>query len=97
MGLEVEEKLFALALTLASQLVFNSRGHITEESIDNLALLPMMANRIRIKQRQEQQEADSSDEEDQTSEYYRVFPQFTWVLRDLDMDFQHLTPKAYLM
>ena len=54
MGLEVEEKLFALALTLASQLVFNSRGHITEESIDNLALLPMMANRIRIKQRQEQ-------------------------------------------
>ena len=97
MGLEVEEKLFALALTLASQLVFNSRGHITEESIDNLALLPMMANRIRIKQRQEQQEADSSDEEDQTSEYYRVFPQFTWVLRDLDMYFQHLTPKAYLM
>ena len=53
MGLEVEEKLFALALTLSSQFVFNTRGHITEESIDNLSLLPMMANRIRIKQRDE--------------------------------------------
>ena len=51
MGLEVEEKLFALALTLSSQFVFNSKGHITEDTIDNLALLPMMANRIRVKQR----------------------------------------------
>ena len=50
MSCEVEEKLFALALLLSSQFVFNTRGHITEQSIDDLALLPMMANRIRISQ-----------------------------------------------
>ena len=48
MSCEVEEKLFALALVLSSQFIFNTRGHITEQSIDDLALLPMMANRIRI-------------------------------------------------
>jgi hypothetical protein len=98
MSCEVEEKLFALALLLSSQFIFNTRGHITEQSIDDLALLPMMANRIRMAQDAEQAASDdSSDEAEHTGEFYKVFPQFTWVLRDLDMDFKHLTPKAYLM
>ena len=86
MSCDVEEKLFALALLLSSQFIFNTRGHITEQSIDDLALLPMMANRIRISQDQEHQTSDDScDDSEHTSEFYKVFPHFTWVLRDLDM------------
>jgi len=75
MSCEVEEKLFALALLLSSQFIFNTRGHITESSVDDLALLPMMANRIRISQNEEHHASDdSSDEGEHTNEFFKVFP-----------------------
>ena len=47
---ELEEKLFTLALLLSSQLVFNTKGHITDQTMDELASLPVLANKIRIRE-----------------------------------------------
>ena len=40
----------------------------------------------------EQDEGSSAD----ISQFQQAFPQFNWVVRDLDMDFKHLTPMSYL-
>ena len=99
---DVEEKLFTLALLLASQFVFNTRGHITDQTMDELAILPYLATKIKIKEgatkatESDEDEAYSSDEEGDSNEFYKYFPQFNWVVRDLRMDFKHLTPKTYL-
>ena len=97
---DLEEKIFTLALLLASQLVFNTKGHITDQTMDELAILPLMSSKIRIrehKSRKGEQSADdadedeeedfSSDEEGDSTEFYKYFPQFNWVVRDLNMDF----------
>ena len=76
--------------------------------MDELALLPFLAQKIRIRGERnaqeesmsmqvEEEEDYSSDEEGDSSEFYKYFPQFNWVVRDLQMDFEHLTPKSYLM
>ena len=102
---ELEEKLFTLALLLSSQLVFNTKGHITDQTMDELASLPVLANKIRIREDAQKDSTDadgesddySSDEEGDSTEFYKYFPQFNWVVRDLQMDFEHLTPKTYLL
>ena len=79
---DLEEKLFTLALLLASQLVFNTKGHITDQTMDELALLPLMASKIRIRehktvgdnQEDEDEEDFSSDEEGDSTEFYKYFP-----------------------
>ena len=87
--------MFTLALLLASQLVFNTKGHITDQTMDELALLPLMTSKIRIREHKtpgdnhEDEDMDelSSDEEGDSTEFYKYFPQFNWVVRDLNMDF----------
>ena len=75
--------------------------------MDELTILPLLASKIRIREdktvsNQNNEEACddedfSSDEEGDSQEFYKFFPQFNWVVRDLTMDFQHLTPKTYLL
>ena len=77
--------------------------------MDELALLPLMASKIRIREHgsgavapesgseDEDDAGYSSDEDGDSAEFYKYFPQFNWVLRDLIMDFEHLTPKTYLV
>ena len=64
--------------------------------MDELALLPLLASKIKIREDQskaatqsdEDDEEDlSSDEDGDSCEFYKFFPQFNWVVRDLDMDF----------
>ena len=63
--------------------------------MDELALLPLMTSKIRIREHktpgdnQEDEDMDelSSDEEGDSTEFYKYFPQFNWVVRDLNMDF----------
>jgi len=106
---DIDEKLFTLSILLASQLVFNTKGHITDQTMDELALLPLMASKVKIREAasttatelnsadEDFDEGYSSDEDGDSAEFYKFFPQFNWVVRDLNMDFEHLTPKTYLM
>ena len=77
---EAEEKLFTLAILLASQLVFNTKGHITDQTMDELAWLPVLANKIRVREtaRAESDCKDddgfSSDDEGDSAEFYKFFP-----------------------
>ena len=87
--------------------------------MDELAILPLLASKIKIRggnptspggahahndegeqnigEEENVEDAElSSDEEGDSCEFYKFFPQFNWVVRDLSMDFQHLTPKTYL-
>ena len=93
---DIEEKLFTLTILLASQLVFNTKGHITDQTMDELAILPLLASKIKLrgedaasKASADAEEDDdlSSDEEGDSCEFYKFFPQFNWVVRDLSMDF----------
>ena len=40
---------------------------------------------------------DYGDGQGDSADFYKYFPQFNWVVRDLSLDFQHLTPKSYLL
>lgn len=40
----------------------------------------------------------NQEESENDGQYFSLyFPSFTWVLRDVNMDFKHLTPKSYLL
>ena len=80
---DIEEKLFTLAILLASQLVFNTKGHITDQTMDELALLPLLASKVRIREdskanlksdNDEEEDDFSSDEEGDSAEFYKYFP-----------------------
>lgn len=80
---ELEEKLFTLAVLLASQLVFNTRGHITDQTMDELSLLPLLQSKIKIREERKaemgggdygEDEDFSSDEEGDSAEFYKFFP-----------------------
>lgn len=45
---DIGVKVFALCLLLSSQLVFNSKGTITDTTLEDLGALLLMANEIRI-------------------------------------------------
>ena len=70
---------------LASQLVFNTKGHITDQTMDELALLPLLPSKIKIrgdskttgeegKEPEDDEEDFSSDEEGDSAEFYKFFP-----------------------
>ena len=68
--------------------------------MDELAILPLLASKIKIREDtsntkkkdssedfNDDEEELSSDEEGDSCEFYKFFPQFNWVVRDLSMDF----------
>ena len=76
----VDVKLFIMSLLISSQLVFNTVGHITDTTLEELSLLLLAENEIKVG------DVDIST----------LMPNFTWVIRDVTMDFKHLTAQTYL-
>ena len=86
---EVDVKIFALCMLLASQFVFNSNGSITETTLGDLSVVQLMAEEIKVR---DFNPTGGSDE----GEFSKYFPTFTWVLRDFPMAFKNLTPQGYM-
>jgi len=81
-----DTRLFTLSLLLSSMFIYNSRGHITETSIEDLALVIRLTKDIHIK----------SSEAESGIELYKYLPTFFWVLRDFSLDLNKKTPREYL-
>eukprot|EP00826_Nyctotherus_ovalis_P003519 TRINITY_DN10719_c0_g1_i1.p1 TRINITY_DN10719_c0_g1~~TRINITY_DN10719_c0_g1_i1.p1 ORF type:complete len:876 (+),score=306.37 TRINITY_DN10719_c0_g1_i1:107-2734(+) len=81
-----DTRLFVLSLLLSSLFVYNSRGHITETSIEDLALVTKLSKDIHVR----------STDSEQDAEFYKYLPTFFWVLRDFSLDLNKKTPHDYL-
>ena len=90
-------------MLLSSQLIFNTTGLISDNSLEDLSILQLLTNEMRLNAKETTEESSTEDEDEDednvidAQNFQHYFPNFTWVLRDVSMDFKHLTPKSYLM
>ena len=87
-----DNRVFMLCLLLSSLFIYNSKGTIDENALQNINLILKLAIKIRIK------EGSGTSSED---EYIDAFPTFLWVLRDFflskeDQRGRKLSSKEYL-
>ncbi|XP_069598223.1 guanylate-binding protein 1-like [Ranitomeya imitator] len=84
--------IFSLAVMLSSSLVFNSLGTIDQQSMEQLHYVTELTKLIKLK---------SSSKAEDTGEYKRYFPSFTWCVRDftliLEKNGKEITEDEYLM
>jgi hypothetical protein len=87
-------RVFALALLLCSCFVYNSRGTIDGNALDDLSLVVNLTKHIHV------QSSDDKDAEDSGTEFEKFFPSFLWIVRDftlkLNEDGRDITPRQYL-
>ncbi|KAM3923194.1 guanylate-binding protein 2-like [Leptodactylus fuscus] len=85
--------IFSLAVLLSSAFVFNSLGTIDQQSMEQLHYVSELTKLIKLK--------SSSEQKDEAAEYKRIFPSFTWCVRDfcliLEKDGKPITEDEYLM
>ncbi|XP_069803037.1 guanylate-binding protein 1-like [Dendropsophus ebraccatus] len=85
--------IFSLAVLLSSAFVFNSLGTIDQQSMEQLHYVTELTKLIKLK--------SSSDQNNETGEYKRYFPSFTWCVRDftliLEKDGKEITEDEYLL
>ena len=93
-----DSRIFALALLLGSSFVYNSRGTIDGNAIDQLSLVVNLTKHIHVR-------ASSQGEGNPTEiqEFQQYFPDFTWVVRDFTLQLKtmgangrSLTQRDYL-
>ncbi|XP_048882156.1 guanylate-binding protein 1 isoform X2 [Brienomyrus brachyistius] len=85
--------IFSLAVLLSSMLVYNSMGTINNEALQQLHYVTELTERIKVKSQQD-------EDEDESTEFLRVFPSFVWSVRDftltLELDGKPVTADEYL-
>ncbi|XP_067309372.1 guanylate-binding protein 2-like isoform X1 [Pseudorasbora parva] len=87
--------IFCLAVLLSSTLVYNSRGTIDNNAVENLQYVSELAEQIKIRS------AEAGDEEEEEdSKFVQFFPSFIWVVRDftleLEIEGRKVTGDGYL-
>jgi hypothetical protein len=105
---DLDSKIFVLSILLSSVFIYNSMGHITENSIEELGLVANLAKLIRLREPEETKEEESADideyddhntalqDEDDKDEYNKLLPNLFWVLRDFSLDLANFTSAEYL-
>ncbi|XP_052378530.1 guanylate-binding protein 2-like isoform X2 [Oncorhynchus keta] len=91
--------IFSLAILLSSTLVYNSRGTIDNQAVENLQYVSELTERIKVNS---SSAASSShdDEEAGDAQFVQFFPNFVWTIRDftllLEIDGRNVTEDEYL-
>ncbi|XP_062843310.1 guanylate-binding protein 4-like [Trichomycterus rosablanca] len=75
--------IFCLAVLLSSTLVYNSRGTIDNQALENLHYVTELAEQIKIKS---PASAQAEDEDEEDFQFVRFFPNFIWTVRDFVLD-----------
>ena len=70
-----DSKVFAMMLLISSLFIYNTKGDINSNSLNDLELLVHLADSIAI-----------NDKLNQDNLISELFPKFIWVLRDFDLD-----------
>ncbi|XP_065450157.1 guanylate-binding protein 1-like [Chrysemys picta bellii] len=88
--------IFALAVLLSSTLVYNSRGTIDQQAMDQLHYVTELTERIKVKEVGQGGRQEGAD----SAEFVRFFPAFVWAVRDfmlqLELDGREITEDEYL-
>ncbi|XP_051984797.1 guanylate-binding protein 3-like isoform X2 [Xyrauchen texanus] len=75
--------IFCLAVLLSSTLVYNSRGTIDNNALEQLHYVTELAEQIKIRS-----PSEAAEEEEGDSQFVRFFPSFVWVVRDFTLDLE---------
>ncbi|KAM9368070.1 guanylate-binding protein 1-like [Phaethornis superciliosus] len=88
--------IFVLTLLLSSTLMYNSKGTIDQQALDQLQYVVTLTERIRLKENPKKSEDDLEDSE----KFASFFPTFVWLVRDftleLDVDGVEISEDEYL-
>ncbi|KAF1325099.1 Guanylate-binding protein, partial [Globisporangium splendens] len=86
-----DTRIFALALLLATNFIYNSRGVIDGNAIEDLSLVVNLSKHI---------QTSSSQKESSGADLYEFFPSFMWVVRDFTLQLldngKKISSKQYL-
>nr|XP_055059163.1 guanylate-binding protein 1-like [Misgurnus anguillicaudatus] len=89
--------IFCLAVLLSSTLVYNSKGTIDNNALEQLQYVVELAERIRIKS---QSSASEDEDGEEASQFVCFFPQFVWSVRDFTLELaiegKNVTEDEYL-
>ncbi|XP_061094350.1 guanylate-binding protein 1-like isoform X1 [Conger conger] len=90
---------FSLAILLSSMLVYNSRGTIDNQAVENLQYVTELTERIKVKSPGGASSAED-DEDGGDAQFVQFFPKFVWAVRDftleLKIDGRAVTDNEYL-
>ncbi|XP_067901705.1 guanylate-binding protein 2-like [Heterodontus francisci] len=86
-----DTKLFALAVLLSSMFVYNSRGTIDQQALQDINFVTELTKIIRT---------NSKIEDDHGEDFMKYFPGFVWTVRDFTLQLKYfgkqITPNEYL-
>lgn len=96
-----DARIFSLAILLCSTLIYNSLGSIDENAISNLSFIAQLSQHIKLSSSPKNRESKNEDDDEDASEFCKIFPSFVWVVRDFtlqlqDEDGDEITPTQYL-
>nr|XP_023660974.1 guanylate-binding protein 1-like isoform X2 [Paramormyrops kingsleyae]XP_023660975.1 guanylate-binding protein 1-like isoform X2 [Paramormyrops kingsleyae]XP_023660977.1 guanylate-binding protein 1-like isoform X2 [Paramormyrops kingsleyae]XP_023660978.1 guanylate-binding protein 1-like isoform X2 [Paramormyrops kingsleyae] len=91
--------IFALSILLSSTLVYNSRGTIDNQAVENLQYVTELTERIKVKSPASALSAEGDDDEED-AQFLQFFPRFVWAVRDftllLEIDGKKVNEEEYL-
>ncbi|XP_048882135.1 guanylate-binding protein 1-like isoform X4 [Brienomyrus brachyistius] len=91
--------IFALSILLSSTLVYNSRGTIDNQAVENLQYVTELTERIKVKSPASTSSAEDDDDE-ADAQFVQFFPSFVWAVRDftllLEIDGKKVNDAEYL-
>ncbi|XP_064156401.1 guanylate-binding protein 1-like isoform X1 [Anguilla rostrata] len=91
--------IFALAILLSSTLVYNSRGTIDNQAVENLQYVTELTERIKVKSPSGGSSSEDADD-GADAQFVQFFPKFVWAVRDftleLKIDGRDVTDDQYL-
>ncbi|XP_067108903.1 guanylate-binding protein 1-like [Osmerus mordax] len=92
--------IFSLAILLSSTLVYNSRGTIDNQAVENLHYVKELSERIKVKSPSHASSSEEEEEEGGDAQFVQFFPNFVWAVRDftlnLTIDGKDVTADGYL-
>ncbi|XP_067108667.1 guanylate-binding protein 1-like [Osmerus mordax] len=92
--------IFSLAILLSSTLVYNSRGTIDNQAVENLQYVTELSDRIKVKSPSHASSSEEEEEEGGDAQFFQFFPNFVWAVRDftlnLNIDGKEVTADRYL-
>ncbi|XP_053307640.1 guanylate-binding protein 1-like [Spea bombifrons] len=92
--------IFSLAILLSSTLVYNSVTTIDQDSLDKLHYVTELTELIKVKSTNDLSATNEEEEEDESADFKKFFPNFIWCVRDfflkLEMDNKVITEDEYL-
>ncbi|XP_074423111.1 guanylate-binding protein 1-like isoform X1 [Larus michahellis] len=88
--------IFVLTMLLSSTLIYNSKGTIDQQAVDQLHYVMKLTEQVKLKAAPEQSEDELEDSENVAP----IFPTFVWTVRDftlqLEVDGKEISEDEYL-